>query len=157
MAKTSNWKNVERKLSSLFGGLRVPICGRTRGSEPDIKVTDGIFNVLSFEVKHRKVFPKWLHEAFDQALASIRGNQFAAVLLHQERTKYEESYIVMQVKDFITYSNLISSFEDIKYYVIRGKFTGEVVGKCTSQGLKNINIDEEYVEEIDEKNYNSEN
>ena len=109
MAKTSTWKSVEAAVGALFGGKRVPITGRTRGSEPDIKVSDGIFSCLSFEVKHRKMFPEWLHDAFRQAVASIRGRQFAIVLLHQERKKYEDSYVMMQVKDFIEYSSMISA------------------------------------------------
>lgn len=108
MARTSTWKNVELELSRLFGGERVPITGRMRGSAPDIKVSDGVFKFLSFEVKHRKIFPDWLHSAFDQAIASIRNGQFAAVLLHQERKKYKDSYILMKVEDFINYSVLIS-------------------------------------------------
>ena len=113
MKHTSTWKSVEGALGKLFGGARVPITGRTRGSEPDIKVSDGIFSFLSFEVKHKKVFPEWLHDAFRQALASVRGKQYAAVILHQERKKYEDSYIVMHVKDFIEYSNLISAKGEI--------------------------------------------
>lgn len=108
MAKTSTWKSVEKSVAALFGGIRVPICGRAMGTEPDLKVSQGIFSLLSFEVKHRKIFPDWMHHAFKQAMASVRGKQFAVVLLHQERKKYEESYIMMQVKDFIEYSNLIS-------------------------------------------------
>ena len=96
MGRTSNWKNVERKIADLLNGQRVPITGRTRGSAPDIEHDE-----FSIEVKHRKLFPSWLMDAFDQAIKSRKENQIPIVILHQERQKYEDSLIIIRVGDII--------------------------------------------------------
>lgn len=105
---------MKEPCGALFSGQRVPITGRTRGSAPDIKSDHPIFSRLSFEVKHRKLLASWMHDAFKQATASIRGEQFPVVLLHQKGKKYEESYVMMQVKDFIELTTKLKSEETDK-------------------------------------------
>jgi len=92
------WKAVERKYAEMFGGKRIPITGRIRGSAPDIQ-----HEWLSFEVKHRKALPAWIHDAMNQAEMSKKGNQLPIVILHQNRMKYEEGFVVLRVKDFLNW------------------------------------------------------
>ena len=67
--RTQNWKNVERQAAKLFGGTRTGCNGESRR---DIEHHD-----LSIEVKHRKIFPDWLHSAMAQAV--IRAKDFQEV------------------------------------------------------------------------------
>lgn len=107
----ATWKAVERAFGDIFGGKRNPISGRIRDEgTPDMEVTDGIFKYLSFEIKHRKTLPSWIFDnAFDQADRARRTeDRFSVVLLHQKNQKYEDSFVLMRVKDFVEYANLIS-------------------------------------------------
>lgn len=98
MAKTSTWKAVERSIAALLKGKRVPVTGRTRGSAPDI--AHGQFSI---EVKHRESFPDWLFDAYDQAEKSNnkRKTKIPVVILHQKGVKYEDSFVVLKLKDLI--------------------------------------------------------
>lgn len=91
------WKAVELKLAKLLGGQRVPITGRIRGSSPDIE-----HPFLSIEVKERQTLPDWLHDAMEQAEASIRGNKYPVVILHQKGFKHDNDFVVMKLSDFRT-------------------------------------------------------
>jgi len=147
MAKAnSTWKSVERAFGALFGGERNPISGRIRDSGiADMEVQEGIFSNLSFEIKHRSSLPSWLFEnAFDQAdKAKRKIKKYSAILLHKKGQKYEDSFVLMRVKDFVEYSQLISGTEPLKYYkivslILRSWDKECVVGKCTSEGLDDV-------------------
>ena len=63
------WKRSERRIASLVGGTRVPVSGRGRGDNPDIRC-----DWLSPEVKSRRTLPLWLRQAMVQAMmASVSG------------------------------------------------------------------------------------
>lgn len=94
------WKHVERKIAEIIGGKRVPITGRTRGSTPDIE-----HEFLSIEVKHRKKIPNWIHDAFEQALASMEEGDIPIVVLHEKYMKYEDSFVIIRLKDFMEIIN----------------------------------------------------
>ena len=95
-ARTQAWKDSERKAAAALGGKRVPITGRQRGDAPDVA-----HEVWAIEVKHRKTLPAWLHDAMDQAKASVRGTQVPIVVLHQHGQRGDNDYIVVRRKDFI--------------------------------------------------------
>ncbi len=102
----STWKAVERRIAKILGGVRVPITGRTRGSTPDIE-----HDTLSLEVKHRKKYPDWLHDAMDQAIQSQKENQIPTVVLHQERRPHDEDYVIFRLGDLKHY-DLICKTDD---------------------------------------------
>lgn len=84
------WKNVERRVAALLGGVRVPVTGRARGSAPDVQHA-----VYAVEVKHRKRLPDWLHEAMAQARAAQRDGQIPLVVLHEQRQPFNACYCVL--------------------------------------------------------------
>lgn len=90
------WKAVERKFADYFGGVRVPVTGRQRGSAPDIQ-----HEKFSFEVKHRKSLPAWLFDAMNQAEESRTDGQMALVVLHQKGQTCGESLTVMRASDIL--------------------------------------------------------
>lgn len=92
------WKQAERKLAALLGGRRVPITGRIRGSAPDIQ-----HDFFSVEVKHRETLPDWILDAMNQADASNNGTQISVVILHQKGMSYEDSLVIMRVKDLVKF------------------------------------------------------
>lgn len=100
-SNTSTWKAVELALAKLLGGERVPVTGRTMGSAPDIDHAD-----LAIEVKHGKSIPKLLQRAMTQAVAAQsfylkrgKGDRVPVVLFHPEHTRYDESYLIVRIKD----------------------------------------------------------
>lgn len=95
MSRTNTWKAVERSIASLIGGKRVPVSGRQRGESPDIA-----HNWLSIEVKHRRKLPKWIHDALDQAIKSVRGNQLPVAILHQKGQRFNDAFVVVRLSDF---------------------------------------------------------
>ena len=50
-------------------------------------------------MKHRKSLPQWLHDAMEQAVTEAEHRK-PVVVLHQKQMKYEDSYIVLKLKDF---------------------------------------------------------
>lgn len=97
-----NWKNVERKIAKQMGGERVPITGRSRGSAPDID-----HNKYSIEVKHRKELPEWIKDAMDQAEQSnTDGLKVPIVILHEKYSKYENSFVIIKLKDLLNSNEL---------------------------------------------------
>jgi hypothetical protein len=83
-----------------MGGERVPVTGRTIGSAPDIK-----HPLYALEVKHGKQIPALLVKALKQAVASVRGNQIPMVIMHPEGAKYEDSLVIIYLRDLDTLRN----------------------------------------------------
>lgn len=95
--KSSVWKQAERETGSLLGGKRVPVTGRSRGDAPDVE-----HPILSIEQKHRATIPKWLEEAMEQAdAANKNGDKTPIAVIHKKRQRYDESLVVIRIKDFI--------------------------------------------------------
>ena len=101
------WKNVERKVALYFGGERVPITGRQRGSAPDVLHPD-----LSIEVKHRKALPDWILEAMEQAEMSRTNGQIAVAILHPKGGTIAESLTVLRCSDMMGMLNKIDRLEE---------------------------------------------
>ena len=93
-----DWKACERKVAALLGGRRIPVSGRGRGDNPDIH-----HELFSIEVKSRKTIPAWLEDAMRQAEASVKDGRLPVVVLHQDRTPYAESLVVLRLEDFAGY------------------------------------------------------
>ena len=88
------WKRAERRVADLFGGTRVPITGRARGSAPDVA-----HPLYAIEVKYRKNgLPGWIKDAMSQAKASARGEQWPVVVLVE---KGGEMLAVVDPRDLI--------------------------------------------------------
>lgn len=94
----TDWKACERRIAKLLGGQRVPVTGRQRGDVPDIEHV-----ALSIEVKSRKALPVWLLGALNQAQAASKNGKMPVVVLHQDRTPYAESLVVLRLDDFADY------------------------------------------------------
>ena len=93
-----DWKACERKVAALLGGRRIPVSGRGRGDNPDID-----HKLLSIEVKSRKTIPAWLEDAMRQAEASAKDRRLPVVVLHEDRTPYAESLVLLRLSDFADY------------------------------------------------------
>jgi hypothetical protein len=52
-------------------------------------------------VKHRKKLPDSLHDAMDQAEKPHDGEKSPMVVLHENRQRYEDSFIVMRLGNVI--------------------------------------------------------
>ena len=81
----------------MLDGERVPITGRQRGSAPDIEHPR-----FSIEVKDREKLPSWLHDAMDQAVASIRNGKVPVVILHAKGMQHADDFVMMRLGDFRT-------------------------------------------------------
>lgn len=96
-----SWKAAELALARFLGGERVPVSGRARGWAPDI-----LHPWLSLEVKTRKNMPLLLRTAMDQAVKAAgwyerrgQGERMPAVVIHQDGTHFENSLVVVRLKD----------------------------------------------------------
>jgi len=87
------WKRAERRVADVFGGTRVPITGRARGSAPDVA-----HPLYALEVKYRKRLPEWIKDAMSQARASVRGDQWPVVVLVE---RGGEMLCVVDPKDLV--------------------------------------------------------
>ncbi len=68
-----DWKQAERRIASIRGGVRVPVSGRQRGDAPDI-----LHPRLSVEVKPRSKLPAWIEEGMRRAESSRRSQRYCA-------------------------------------------------------------------------------
>ncbi len=90
-----DWKDCERRIAEVLGGVRVPVSGRQRGYFPDVE-----HSTLAIEVKSRKRLPNWLEDAMQQAEASAKDGQLPVAVLHQDGHKYRDSLVVCRLRDF---------------------------------------------------------
>ena len=104
------WKVAEREVAEVLGGERVPVTGRQRGHAPDVE-----HPWLAIEVKNTRKFPKWLSEAFSQAIASkiqaeSKGSQekLPVVIIKPHRTNIRNGYVMLQVSDFVEWFGDVS-------------------------------------------------
>lgn len=104
------WKEAERRIARLLGGVRVPITGRTRGDAPDID-----HYRYSIEIKHRENLPDWLMGAFEQADAAEKKDSktplLSLVILHEKGQKYEDCLTLMRLRDMIVLEEKITNLE----------------------------------------------
>ena len=84
-------KNCERMIAKLLGGERTGCNGESRRDVEHPR--------WSIEVKHRKSLPEWLHDAMNQAILEAE-HRVPLVVLHEKQMKYEDSYILLKLKDF---------------------------------------------------------
>ena len=87
----ATWKHCERMIAKLLGGERTGCNGESR--------RDVEHPHWSIEVKHRKSLPEWLHDAMNQAILEAE-HRVHLVVLHEKHMKYEDSYILLKLKDF---------------------------------------------------------
>lgn len=89
----ASWKQVERKIASLLGGVRIPVTGR-RG--PDIE-----HEWLSIEVKARRRLPIYLWNWICQA-EDGPPEKLPIVVLHREGEQHlKEDLVFLRLSDFI--------------------------------------------------------
>ena len=93
-----DWKQAERRIAEILGGVRVPVTGRQRGATPDVE-----HETLSIEVKSRKSLPGWLMDAMEQAQAATEDGRLPVAVLHQDRKSYRDALIVVRLEDFANY------------------------------------------------------
>lgn len=92
------WKAAERSVAEVLGGKRNPINGR--GDEADVE-----HDWLAIEVKNRPL-PKWITEGHLQAIKARLASgkdKLPVVILKPPRTNAMDSYVLIQVSDFIAY------------------------------------------------------
>lgn len=78
-------------IAKLLGGERTGCNGESRRDVEHPR--------WSIEVKHRKSLPEWLHSAMNQAILDAE-HRVPLVVLHEKQMKYEDSYILLKLKDF---------------------------------------------------------
>jgi hypothetical protein len=86
------WKASERQIAARFGSKRTGPQGK---AVPDI-----ITGRYSIEVKTRKAFPAWLHEAMAQSRRNAVDGTEPIVVLHQIGQRYDDDLVVMSLKMF---------------------------------------------------------
>jgi hypothetical protein len=90
------WKRTEREVAALIGGERVPITGRGRGSEPDVR-----HDIYSVEIKYRKALPDWMHDALDQAeKAKKRPDQLPIVIFREKGQRVSQAFVMLRLGEF---------------------------------------------------------
>lgn len=88
------WKAAERRIAKYIGGERVPVSGRTRGDQPDIRHA-----WLCPEVKYRSKIPAWLFDAMDQAEKSAQPRQMPCVILIEKGQRVGDALICFRLSD----------------------------------------------------------
>jgi hypothetical protein len=90
-----DWKQAERRIASILGGVQVPVPGRRRGDAPDV-----LHPRLSVEVKSRSKLPAWIEEGMRQAESSSTNGRVPVCVLHQDRRPYEEAVVLVRLSHF---------------------------------------------------------
>lgn len=92
------WKASERRIARLLGGERVPVSGRGRGDQPDVR-----HPWLSIECKDRKELPAWLLDALAQAEAAAAPDRLPIAVLHEAGQRHDRSLVVLRLADFVAW------------------------------------------------------
>jgi len=82
---------AEKKVADLVGGKRVGILGKEDISHKQ----------FSFEVKMRKILPKFLKGCYEQACANCEAGKLPVVVLKEKGKRYEDCLVIINFKDFI--------------------------------------------------------
>lgn len=90
------WKATERRIAALLGGQRVPVSGRGRGDQPDVR-----HPWLSIECKDRAALPAWLLDALAQAEASASPDQLPLAVLHAAGRRHADALVVLRLGAFV--------------------------------------------------------
>jgi hypothetical protein len=90
-----SWKDTERAIAARNeAGRRNPVSGR--GGQADVE-----WPGVAFEVKHRRLLPRWLAKAISQAVqAAAADGSLPVVLLHEEGRRHDNDYVIIRLKDF---------------------------------------------------------
>jgi len=94
MGTHAPWKRVETAIAARLGGERIPVSGRQRGDQPDIR-----HDTLSVEVKLRGSLPGWLTDAMNQATAASRDGRIPLVVLHPKGGRHADDLCVLALAD----------------------------------------------------------
>ena len=92
------WKRTERLIARILGGTRVPVSGRGRGDQPDVR-----HPWLSIEVKARAELPAWLLDALAQAEAAATPDQLPIAVLHEAGQRHDRALVVLRLADFVAW------------------------------------------------------
>lgn len=98
--RSSQWKNVERRIADLFGGKRVT------SKYTDVEDVDHPW--LSIEVKYRKQLPALLRDAMAQCVSHTPESKWPLVVV-TEHGMILDGYCVMRVRDFLSLHRAINS------------------------------------------------
>lgn len=100
------WKQTERALAKILGGIRNPINGR--GDKADIEHPD-----LAIEVKQRDELPAWIKHAMLQAkIAKGETEKLAVVILHQTGDFHANDLVIVRLKDFVELREKLTKIEN---------------------------------------------
>ena len=90
-----SWKRNESEVAEFIGGERVPVSGRQRGNQPDIK-----HPWLAVEAKLRMRVPAWIKTGMEQAEKSAMGHQMPVLIIREKFQKVDDALICMTLKEF---------------------------------------------------------
>jgi len=85
-----NWKNVERRLARELGGERVGILGHE-----DVR-----HDRLSVEVKSRRELPRFIVNAYDQAVTNSRAGKMPLLILKEKSKRFADCLCILRLSDF---------------------------------------------------------
>ncbi len=94
MTTSRSWKRTESRIAAILGGERVPVTGRARGDQPDVK-----HERLAIEIKHWAKVPASLREPMAQAQAAVRGTAVPLVVLHQAGDRAGDALCLFRLED----------------------------------------------------------
>lgn len=103
----ATWKAHERTVARVFGGQRVPVTGRSRGSAPDVE-----HPTFAIEVKAGAVLSSRLLKGMAQAKAyADRTGKLPIVVVINRRVDRERAtpagwYVLLPLKDFAVLAGL---------------------------------------------------
>ena len=86
------WKAVEREIARRLGGRRV---GCTGQATADVETP-----WLAAEIKTRKLLPRWLLDAIEQAVGAADDGRLPIVVLHQKGHRHDNDIVVLRLGDF---------------------------------------------------------
>jgi len=94
---TSTWKSAEKKVAEIMGGNRI---NGARG----VHIEDVEHPVFSVEVKHGKGIPKFVQNAYNQAVTNAPGGKVPLVVMHAHGSR--EYMALLPLKDLVNLTAL---------------------------------------------------
>ena len=83
---------AEKRIADEIGGKRLGVLGKE----------DVAHHQFSFEIKSRKVLPKFLKNCYEQATRNCPKDRLPVVVLKEKGKRYEDCLVIINFKDFIS-------------------------------------------------------
>ncbi len=93
-------KSAERKVSALFGTVRIPPAVYGQRADRGDHAPDAETDTLALQIKHGYSFPAYLRDWLDGICKNTPVGKTGVVVWHPKGAKFDDSLVLLRATDF---------------------------------------------------------